>query len=767
MACFSGRSGLSRALFLAALGVASASSAQAEAASIVRRPYLQSVTRTSAVVVWTTDVATDSLVLYGESPQTLDKTAALAAEATQHEVTITGLEPGQRYFYAVGSISGLLEGKDVAHFFQTAPALGNREKFRAWIVGDSGTGGPRQKAVRDAMLKFVGDERPDMFLHMGDMAYSAGTEVEFTNNFFAPYAEILRSAVVWPTLGNHEGLNSDSATQTGPYYTAYVLPKAGEAGGLPSGTEAYYSFDWGNAHFIVLDSHDTPRQVDAPMLTWMKADLAATNQEWIIAFWHHPAYSKGTHDSDLELQLAEMRTNALPILEAGGVDLVLAGHSHIYERSFLVDGAYDTPTTREGHTVDEGDGKPLGDGAYSKDFGLSGHRGAVYVVAGHGGGAVAGAANHPLMYFSEVNHGSCILDIHENRLSLVNIRWDGDLSDRFALVKGPALVLAEPDGGDALKAGDLVPIRWTTVGTGVPEVRLELSTDDGATFKPIADPILNTGTYTWSVPQIDTRRALVRVVSTKDPSLHDESNGKFSIAASTLSKVIRFDDVWHYNDAGVDLGSDWASSSYDDGTWNSGAGELGFGDGDETTVLTKLSVARPTTYFRKSFHVDGRVTQARVRVLHDDGVAVWINGTPVFSKYMENGTSYNAWASQKSEDNEVSAAFLSLVNDPFVVGENLIAAMVKQSDGLSSDLSFALELELALEGPRAAGAGGAGSGAGGMSAGAGGLLGDPKSGINAGSCGCGVSNPIDASLTISSLGLAGLFWRRKSRRAGR
>jgi 3',5'-cyclic AMP phosphodiesterase CpdA len=64
------------------------------------------------------------------------------------------------------------------------------------------------------------------------------------------------------------------------------------------------------------------------MLSWLEADLANTLQPWIIAFWHHPPYSRGSHDSDFEIELLEMRENALPLLEAGGVDLVLCGHSH-------------------------------------------------------------------------------------------------------------------------------------------------------------------------------------------------------------------------------------------------------------------------------------------------------------------------------------------------------------------------------------------------------------------------------------------------------
>jgi 3',5'-cyclic AMP phosphodiesterase CpdA len=93
------------------------------------------------------------------------------------------------------------------------------------------------------------------------------------------------------------------------------------------------------------------------MLTWLENDLAATDKQWIIAYWHHPPYSKGSHDSDLETWSIEMRTNVLPILEAHGVDLVLTGHSHSYERSYLLNGHYGSSTTlTSGMVLDAGDG---------------------------------------------------------------------------------------------------------------------------------------------------------------------------------------------------------------------------------------------------------------------------------------------------------------------------------------------------------------------------------------------------------------------------
>ena len=114
----------------------------------------------------------------------------------------------------------------------------------------------------------------------------------------------------------------------------------------------------------MLESHGIDRSPAGAMMTWLEQDLAATAQDWIVAFWHHPPYSKGGHDSDVEVELLQMRENAVPILDDYGVDLTLTGHSHSYERSFLIDGHYGDSATFSGSMkIDGGDGAPSGDGA--------------------------------------------------------------------------------------------------------------------------------------------------------------------------------------------------------------------------------------------------------------------------------------------------------------------------------------------------------------------------------------------------------------------
>ncbi|MEM6989615.1 MAG: metallophosphoesterase family protein [Myxococcota bacterium] len=664
----------------------------ATAAPLERQPYLQCGTPTEMTVVWTTLVDSSGAVEYGTSPDNLGTTVDSPVNDTQHEVRLTGLQPDTEYFYRVISDGAAEAGGDQNHRFRTPPTAGTTAKLRAWVVGDSGTGGSMQAMVRDAMIETTGFSPPDIYLHVGDMAYSDGTYNEFTSNFYAPYQDILRNTVVWPSIGNHEGSTSNSNNESGPYYDGYVLPTGGEAGGLASGTEAYYSFDWGNVHFVVLDSHGTNRDPDGAMLTWVANDLASTTQDWVISYWHHPPYTKGSHDSDNEGALIDMRENALPILEAGGVDLVLGGHSHIYERSWLLDGAYATPSVAGDGVLDASDGLVLGDGPYVKAPGLPAHDGAIYIVAGHGGTGVSQDDTHPLMYFTEMANGSCVLDVQDNRLTVMNVRWDGEVTDRVDLVKGDAIVVAQPNGGETLGAGVPYDVRWATEGS-VDNVALEYSTNNGDDWTVIEESVPNTGTYEWAVPGVDSDYGLIRVRDADGGALVDESNGVFSMSSQSDIDVIGWGADWRYHDQGEDLGDGWMASDYDDSAWPTGPAQLGYGDDDEATVLVDAEPNYPSAYFRTGFTITDEPVGAELSVLYDDGAAVWLNGVEVWRANVDD-VSYGAFASLQSDDNEVQTVTLDAAN--LIEGDNVVAVIAKQNSGGSSDLSFDMQLTVTV-----------------------------------------------------------------------
>ena len=438
------------------------------AAEFERAPYVQLATPESIRVVWRTDQAMKPVVRFGESFGKLDREVPAADiivrrlpgqtadagvqkgadlfkgspqqsakdEVRQFEVTLSGLKADTEYFYGIFDGEKRMTPAEASYHFRTHPVAGTERDVLFWVVGDSGNGGETQRLVFEGMRTALGERKLDLYLHVGDMAYGSGTDPEFSRNFYAIYDPTLRNTVCWPSMGNHEGATSKGKDGVGPYYDGYICPTKAEAGGVPSGTEAYYSFDYGKVHYICLDSHDLDRKPTGAMAKWLRADLEKTQADWLIAFWHHPPYTKGSHDSDREGQLIEMREHIMPIMEAGGVDMVFTGHSHIWERSMLMDGAYTTPTTAEGVIFDDGDGNPDGDGAYRKSAGLTPHNGTIQVVAGNGGTGVGRNGTSPVMRSILVEHGSALIEIKGNVLTGVMVNKEGIHRDLFQIEKG-------------------------------------------------------------------------------------------------------------------------------------------------------------------------------------------------------------------------------------------------------------------------------------------------------------------------------------------
>ena len=165
---------------------------------------------------------------------------------------------------------------------------------------------------------------------------------------------------------------------------------------------------------------------------------------------------------------------------------------------------------------------------------------------------------------------------------------------------------------------------------------------------------------------------------------------------SPLVPVSALGSSWKYHDLGLDLGTAWLAAGYDDSSWKSGKGQLGYGDGDETTTLYKPAASKfPSAYFRKKVTLASVPSMAEVKVVHDDGFALWINGTLVASRHVANGLSHSAWASSASLDNEVTTTLVPQTSaGPFQQGVNILAVMIKQVDSLSSDLSFDAALKV-------------------------------------------------------------------------
>lgn len=226
---------------------------------IVRGPYLQLGSESSIAIRWATDTPVQGRVWYGESPERLCLVQDETTIACNHAVKLSQLAPDTKYYYAVGTPEGLLAGKTEDFFFVTAPSLDlapeDIRPLRICVLGDAGRGNDIAASVRDGYLKFTGSRHTDLWLMLGDNAYDTGTYEEYQRGIFGSVSQLLQSSVLWTAIGNHDAGSADSLSQSGPYYELFSMPTCGEVGGLPSGTAAYYSFDYGNIHFICLDSY--------------------------------------------------------------------------------------------------------------------------------------------------------------------------------------------------------------------------------------------------------------------------------------------------------------------------------------------------------------------------------------------------------------------------------------------------------------------------------------------------------------------------------
>jgi hypothetical protein len=448
----------------------------AGAASITRGPYLQSAAADRITVCWRTDVATTSEVSYGLAAESLGTPVVVPGTRTDHAVTLTGLPPATRHYYRIqGSAdSGTpVNVSGPSYWFNTSPATGSASPTRIWVVGDSGYQSNDPITSRDSYMNATaaGGKRTDLFMMLGDNAYATGTDNQYQAAVFWRYQTLLKNTPLWSTIGNHDD-TSVPAVPPAPYYSIFTFPITGECGGVPSGTEKYYSFNYGNIHFICLDSNTYASVSDIPggtygMVDWLRDDLAACTSDWIVAFMHQGPYSRGTHLSDTEQELFLTRQHIVPLLEQYGADLVLYGHSHAYERSRFIDGHYGLSTTWNGTTMVKqgGNGSVVGgvdaagnfdtlpaaaNGAYQKPAATA-RSGAVYSVVGASSSAqgwkqpVSSALVHPSPHPAHLVNlnlmGSMVLEIDGNRLNAQYFDINGALRDDFTILKGATYTL--------------------------------------------------------------------------------------------------------------------------------------------------------------------------------------------------------------------------------------------------------------------------------------------------------------------------------------
>lgn len=669
-----------------------------DSVSVTRGPYLQLGTHNSVIVRWRTNAASDSQVRFGTAQGSLTGTVTDPVATTEHVVPLTGLLADTKYYYQVGTSVAGLSGNDASTYFHTNPVPGTVRPYRFWVIGDAGTGATQQANVRNAYATFNGTARTDAWLMLGDNAYNNGTDAEYQSYVYNIYPSILKTVVLWPALGNHDTAQSTNPPASLPYFQMFSLPTGGEAGGAPSGTEKYYSFDYGNVHFIELDSMASSRSSTGAMANWLRDDLARNTKRWTVAYWHHAPYTFGTHNSDTEIELAEMRANINQILEQGRVDLVLAGHSHSYERSYLIDGHYGTSSTFTNAMKVNATGGP-----YSK-AGVNGHEGTVYIVAGTSGrlGSLLPQAPYPAMFSSRTEAGSLVLDVNGDDMVVRFLTQAGAVVDTVNLHKGVVVVTppAAPSGLNATAiSSSQINLAWTDNANNEDGFKIERSAD-GVNFTQIATALAGVTAYSDTGLAASTPyHYRVFAYNMAGNSAAPSNVASATTAGVTVTTLLSAGSTWRYLDNGTNQGTAWRANVFNDSTWKTGAAQLGYGDGDEQTVVSFGANSRKkyiTTYFRQTVTVanPAQFTTLNLSLVRDDGAVVYINGVEVWRTNMPTGAiGYKTLASTAVDGVNESAWFSTTLNpSALVAGSNVIAVEVHQNAATSSDVSFNLQL---------------------------------------------------------------------------
>jgi predicted phosphodiesterase len=339
-----------------------------------RGPYVQGVTASSAVICWVSQHPGSGVVEYGKTPELGCKETDPRVRR-RHVVALAALDPGSTYHYRVEGVGGSSSG-----CFRTAP-VGDDSRFSFAVVGDSGSGGKGQLAVA-ALLERL---RPDLVLHTGDVVYPAGQERHYDRRFFAPYRNLIKTVPLFPVLGNHDVRKGNGAAFLENFHPPL---------GSPGSTKRYYSFDWGNTHFVALDSelyHGDRGSNPEEQRDFLERDLATTRKRWKVAFLHRSPYGSSRHGGD-----EKVREDLEPLFVKHGADLVFSGHDHVYERTVPITGV-------------------------------------TYVVSGGGGRRLYPAGNGELTASSVSAHHAVVVRVSSSRLLLETLEVGGKVVDRLEL----------------------------------------------------------------------------------------------------------------------------------------------------------------------------------------------------------------------------------------------------------------------------------------------------------------------------------------------
>ncbi len=361
----------------------------------VVKPYLQFATPTSITVMWETDEVCHSIVRYGEpkfnQPKAnLEFSAELKDTTLIHEVVLQNLTPEADYFYQVISINA--QGDSLiseVNTFQTALAEDKAVAFALFCDSQS------NPEVWEKISNLAYQERPHFGLLGGDLVDYGFNKDDWVDEFFAPANNFMKHYPIYSVPGNHE---HDAFL----YYQYMANPDP----------EYRYTFNYGNIQFFMIDT-DRDVSPGSPQYTWLEEQLATSDTHWKIVMHHHPPFSSEENDyGDVNYEKSEegdLETRQLvPLYEKYGVDIVVFGHIHAYERTW--------PIFKER---------------------VNQEKGVIYLNLGGAGGGLENASYQRPFFTQKVKkvHHFGLITVHGPNLNFEAINESGNIFDSFSLNK--------------------------------------------------------------------------------------------------------------------------------------------------------------------------------------------------------------------------------------------------------------------------------------------------------------------------------------------
>lgn len=346
--------------------------------AFLKGPYLQNPTQNSITIMWESKKPLIGKVFWGK--ENAAKNAIKESTASKiHEVKLSGLEPETSYRYKVQS------GDRASGVYTFHTAVKKETPFSVVVYGDN-KNGPFNH------LKIVGliqKKNPNFVIHVGDLVERGKIYKQYDKLFFNPARELMRVIPMFTLLGNHE----DHAQLFADFFS------------LPN-NEQWYSFDYGNAHFVILDDSDVDLFVENhEQLQWLQSDLRANKAQWTFVLFHIPPFTSG--GGYYEDERMKIKNILHPIFEKYGVDIVFSGDDHDYERTLPI-------VSRSGK-------KPV-----------------TYIVCGNGGTPMRYVGSREWTAFSKRVFGFVDMKIDGPKLQLQSITIDGEVIDELTLDKSDA-----------------------------------------------------------------------------------------------------------------------------------------------------------------------------------------------------------------------------------------------------------------------------------------------------------------------------------------